>query len=166
MTHPVRVRFAPSPTGFMHLGNVRAALVNYLFAVQKKGIFIIRIEDTDQVRNMDYGAQHILADLAWLGLSYQEGPGIGGPYAPYFQSERAGLYKKYLTILVEKNLAYPCFCTAEELEKKRQRSIALKIAPRYDRTCLKLTPEERAKKIADKVPYIWRFKLPAKKWLS
>ena len=84
---PIRVRFAPSPTGLMHLGNVRTALMNYLFAQQKKGIFIIRIEDTDSQRNYDPRATKIIADLTWLGLDYQEGPIKGGPYAPYFQSE-------------------------------------------------------------------------------
>jgi glutamyl-tRNA synthetase len=145
----------------MHLGNVRAALINYLFALQKKGTFIVRIEDTDQTRNMDYGAQHIIADLSWLGLSYQEGPNVGGPYAPYFQSERNSFYKKYLTTLIEKNMAYPCFCSVEELDKKRQRSIALKMPPRYDRTCMALTEAERLQKITNKMPYIWRYKLPA-----
>src|ERR1700733_11420508 len=92
----IRVRFAPSPTGIMHLGNVRAALINFLFARQKDGRFILRIEDTDPQRNMDLGGEHILADLAWLSLTHDEGPDIGGPYGPYLQSERSSFYTDYL----------------------------------------------------------------------
>ena len=156
----VRVRFAPAPTGFMHLGNVRAALMNYLFARQKAGVFVVRIEDTDATRNVDPGAKHILDDLLWLSLSYDEGPGCGGPYAPYFQSERTHLYAEYLQLLKDKNRVYPCFCTLEELEKKRKRQIALKLPPRYDRACLRLTPEERAELLSSHTPFVWRFQLP------
>ena len=159
MKTSVRVRFAPSPTGMMHLGNVRAALMNYLFAQQKNGTFIIRIEDTDPQRNFDPGAQHILADLQWLGLSYQEGPLIGGPHEPYFQSERTPLYQEKLQELATKKLVYRCFCTTEELEAKRQRQIALKKAPRYDRTCLNLSEQEIERKCAAQIPYIWRVKV-------
>jgi nondiscriminating glutamyl-tRNA synthetase len=155
----IRVRFAPSPTGMMHLGNVRTALMNYLFALQKKGTFIIRIEDTDFERNMDPGAQQILADLAWLGLQYQEGPLVGGSHEPYFQSQRTALYQKKLHECEQKNLIYRCFCSPEELEKKRQRQLALKQPPRYDRACLKLSPEEIHDLMAHHKPYIWRFKL-------
>ena len=91
-TSPIRVRFAPSPTGFMHLGNVRSALINYLFAQQKDGVFILRIEDTDPERNVDPEATRIMSDLAWLKLTYDEGPVKGGAYGPYFQSKRTSLY--------------------------------------------------------------------------
>lgn len=155
----VRVRFAPSPTGIMHLGNVRTALLNYLFARQKNGTFVIRIEDTDPDRNFDPNAQQILKDLAWLNLDYQEGALKGGPYAPYYQSQRTYLYQEQLDILKEKAI-YRCFCTPEELERKRARSIALKIAPRYDRTCLKLTEQEVQKRLEAGVLFIWRFQIP------
>lgn len=157
---PVRVRFAPSPTGMMHLGNVRVALMNYLFAKQKHGTFIIRIEDTDQQRNVDTQASKILDDILWLGLDYDEGPIKGGHYAPYFQSQRTSIYQEKLTVLQHRELAYRCFCTTQELEKKRQRQIALKLPPRYDRTCLNLSAEQISKNVAGKVPFIWRFRLP------
>ena len=112
----VRVRFAPSPTGIMHIGNSRTALLNYLFAKQKDGTLVLRIEDTDPARNFDPGAQKIIADLNWLDLAYDEGPEKGGPYAPYFQSERQHLYQEKLDNLIKKNLVYRCFCTQEELE--------------------------------------------------
>lgn len=156
--HKVRVRFAPSPTGMMHLGNVRAAVINYLFAKQKQGTFILRIEDTDAQRMFDPQAQKILEDLAWLNLSYDEGPHMSGPFAPYYQSERTHLYQKQLNALIEKNTIYRCFCTEEELEKKRLRQQALKLAPRYDRACMILPQVEIDRLIAEKIPYIWRFK--------
>ena len=139
---PIRVRFAPSPTGLMHLGNVRTAFMNYLFAKQKKGTFVIRIEDTDLQRNFDPEATKIISDLTWLGLDYQEGPVKGGPYIPYFQSQRANIYEEYIQKLRDKNKIYRCFCTPEELEKKRQRQVALKLPPRYDRTCAKTLPHK------------------------
>ncbi len=156
----VRVRFAPSPTGIMHLGNVRAALINYLFAQKNQGTFVLRIEDTDQERNENIFTQRILDDLAWLGLTYTEGPSKSGPYEPYFQSERGLIYQDFLKILEAKNLVYRCFCTIEDIEKKRQRQIALKQPPRYDRTCLRLSPELVTIKVAQSTPFIWRFQLP------
>lgn len=160
--NPIRVRFAPSPTGFMHLGNVRAALMNYLFARQKHGTFILRIEDTDQQRNIS--PQTIFDDLAWLRLNYNEGPKNifdtqGGPYAPYFQSQRTPIYQQYLAQLETKNIIYRCFCTLEDLEKKRLRQMALRHPPRYDRTCLFLSIQDIERKLTDNVPFIWRFKL-------
>lgn len=155
----VRVRFAPSPSGFMHLGNVRTALFNYLFARQKNGTFIIRLEDTDPERNFDPNGEQIIKDLEWLGLTYDEGPLKSGPYAPYQQSLRTDLYTEYLHKLAEKKHVYKCFCTVEELEKKRQRQIALKQPPRYDRTCEKLSEAEIEQRISGNEPYIWRFKV-------
>lgn len=162
-TNSIRVRFAPSPTGLMHLGNVRTALMNYLFAQQKNGTFIIRIEDTDLQRNFDPKATKIISDLHWLGLDYQEGPLKGGPHAPYFQSKRSAIYEKYIQELRDKNKIYRCFCTPEELEKKRERQAALKLPPRYDRTCLKRSAGETQKLIDDNVPYIWRLQLDQSK---
>jgi len=155
----IRVRFAPAPTGFMHLGNARTALINYLFAKQKAGTFVLRVEDTDFKRTIDNGIEKIFENLQWLGLEYDEGPIKGGAFAPYFQSERASIYKKYLETVIEKGFAYRCFCTTEELEAKRTRQIALKVPPRYDRTCLKLSSEQIAEKLQANIPFIWRFKL-------
>lgn len=155
----VRVRFAPSPTGIMHIGNLRTALLNYLFSQQKNGVFVLRIEDTDPQRNFDIGAKKIIADLNWMNLTYNEGPEIGGPNAPYFQSERMPIYRKKLEKLINKKLAYPCFCSEEDLDKKRTRQQALKLPPRYDRTCLRFTQEDIATRFEQKLPFIWRFKL-------
>lgn len=154
----LRVRFAPAPTGMMHLGNVRTALMNFLMAKQKGGTFVLRIEDTDTERNFDPGAVKIMEDLAWLGLNFNEGPEKDGGHGPYFQSQRSDLYHKKLQELINKDGAYRCFCSTEELEKKRLRQIALKQPPRYDRTCLKLTVQESAEK-AITTPFIWRVKL-------
>lgn len=157
----VRVRFAPSPTGMMHLGNVRTALLNYLFAQQKDGTFIIRIEDTDSERNFDPSASKIIQDLTWLNLIYQEGPGKEIPqYSPYFQSQRSSIYQENLDILKANNLVYRCFCTPEELEKKRQRAIALRLPPRYDRTCANLPVPTIEGFLEQGKPFIWRFKTP------
>jgi len=155
----IRVRFAPAPTGFMHLGNARTALINYLFSKQKSGTFVLRVEDTDFKRTIEQGIEKIFENLQWLGLEYDEGPLKGGPYSPYFQSERAQIYSKYLNKIIEKTFAYRCFCTPEELEAKRDRQIALKAPPRYDRTCLHLTKEKIDEKLNAQVPFIWRFKL-------
>lgn len=162
----IRVRFAPAPTGMMHLGNVRTALMNYLFAKQKSGTFIIRIEDTDQQRNYDPMALKIISDLQWLGLDYDEGPVKQGPYAPYFQSQRTTIYQKYIEELKAKNLIYRCFCSTEELEKKRQRQIALKTPPRYDRTCLKRSPTEIEHLLNEQKPFIWRVLLNQDKTIT
>ena len=159
-TNSIRVRFAPSPTGIMHLGNVRTSLLNYLFAQQKKGTFILRIEDTDPDRNFDPNGKQIMEDLNWLGLEYDEGGIKGGPYSPYYQSQRTTIYQEQLDILKTKEVLYRCFCTPEDLERKRARSIALKIAPRYDRTCLKLSEQEIQSNLAHGMLFIWRFKIP------
>ena len=161
-----RVRFAPSPTGIMHIGNSRTALLNFLFAQQKNGTLVLRIEDTDPSRNFDPGAKIILDDLAWLSLVFNEGPSIGGSYAPYFQSERQAFYQKKLAELIKKNMIYRCFCTEEELAKKRERQRALKKPPRYDRTCLNLSQEEVEKQLAKNMPFIWRFKLDHNKTIQ
>lgn len=155
----IRVRFAPAPTGMMHIGNVRTALLNSIFARQKRGSCILRIEDTDLERNFDPGAHGILSDLDWLGITFDEGPGVGGDFGPYFQSQRFDIYQEKLYDLIEKNVVYRCFCTIEELEKKRARQIALKQPPRYDRTCLKRNNQEIEELLTQKTSFIWRFKL-------
>lgn len=156
---PVRLRFAPSPTGFMHLANGRIALLNYLFARHTGGSLILRIEDTDAERNFDPGARQILKDLAWLGITFDEGPHLGGPYGPYAQSERTDIYQKHLECLIEKKQVYRCFCSEEDLENKRARQIVLKLPPRYDRTCASLSDEQISKKLDANMPFIWRLKL-------
>src|SRR5260221_3498243 len=137
--HKTRVRFAPSPTGMMHLGNVRAALINFLFAKQKNGTFILRIEDTDAQRMFDPEAQKIIEDLAWLGLTYDEGPHVGGPHAPYYQSARTNLYEQQRAIFEENKSIYRCFCTEQDLEIKMLRHQTLKNPPRHDLTSLTLS---------------------------
>ncbi len=156
----VRVRFAPSPTGDPHVGNIRTALFNYLYARHTGGKFIIRIEDTDQVRMKEGSDQAIFDSLRWLGITWDEGPDIGGDYAPYRQSERLELYNKHALELVEKDLAYYCFCSSERLDKMRQVQEAAKKAPMYDRKCLSLTTEEIKAKIAAGEPYVIRLKVP------
>ncbi len=158
MKSAVRVRFAPAPTGMMHLGNIRTALMNFLISRQKQGTFVLRIEDTDAERNFDPGAVKIQEDLAWLGLTFDEGPGKDGGHGPYFQSERDEIYQRTLGYFIDKHLAYRCFCSSEELEKKRQRQIALKQPPRYDRACLKIAEDVAAHR-AKTEPFIWRMKL-------
>lgn len=159
MNNHVRVRFAPSPTGIMHLGNIRAAYLNFLYARQKQGVFILRVEDTDAERNFDLGAKEIINDLNWLGISYDEGPYLPGMNYSYFQSERGPLYAEKLRALQEMKKVYRCFCSAELLEKKRERQRALKQAPRYDQACLALSAEEIQKKLDSKTPFIWRFQI-------
>jgi nondiscriminating glutamyl-tRNA synthetase len=155
----IRVRFAPAPTGMMHLGNIRTALMNYLFAKQKGGIFVLRIEDTDPQRNYDPQAIHIREDLEWLNIIWDEGVGKGGKYGPYFQSERSHIYQEKLDYIASLKIAYRCFCTEEELNKKRERQQLLKMPPRYDRTCLHRTPENIEELLTQSTPFIWRLKL-------
>lgn len=159
----VRTRFAPSPTGIMHIGNVRAALLNFLFARQNNGTFLLRIEDTDQQRNIEHGTSAIIKHLDWLNLKFQEGPEVGGDFGPYFQSQRASIYQEHLNKLAEKKLVYRCFCTSEELEIRRNRQIAMKRPPRYESTCTKLSDDEITAKITAKVPHIWRMKVDSSK---
>ena len=139
MASNIRVRFAPSPTGFMHLGNIRAALLNYLFAKQNNGTFVIRIEDTDAERNLDDAGLSILKDLEWLHIKHDEGP--------YLQSERINTYQIHLDELIEKQCVYRCFCTNEELEAGRKAQIAQGLPPRYDRKCLHLSDDQIKEKI-------------------
>ena len=153
-----RVRFAPSPTGIMHIGNVRTALLNYIFALKNHGTFILRVEDTDQERNIDPQIS-IFNHLTWLGMNYQEGPGVGGNFGPYFQSQRHEIYQNHLEKLKNDNFVYRCFCTPEQLEAKRNRQIALKNPPRYDRTCLKLSAPDIQQKLEAQMPFFWRMKI-------
>lgn len=160
---PIRVRIAPSPTGLFHVGTARTALFNYLFAKKYGGVFIVRIEDTDTTRSEKRFEEDILAGLEWLGLSWDEGPGRDGGYGPYHQSDRIDLYRRHLEILFEKDLAYHCFCTKEELEAQKNYMMASGIPPKYAGTCAALTKEEAERKKSDGMPSVIRFRTPAKK---
>lgn len=138
----IRVRIAPSPTGYLHLGTVRTALYNYLFAKKEKGSFVLRIEDTDKGRSLPLYEQDILEGLKMLGVQWDEGPDIGGPYGPYRQSERSDIYASYLKKLLDENKAYRCFCSREQLEEERKAMIAQGLAPKYGGTCRNLTSEQ------------------------
>ena len=141
----VRVRFAPSPTGYLHVGAARTALFNWLFARHHGGTFILRIEDTDQLRSSDASLGGILDGLRWLELEWDEGPEIGGPHGPYFQMERLERYQLNSQRLLEEEKAYLCYCTPEELEERRRAARAQGEAPRYDRRCRDLADEEQAR---------------------
>ena len=143
----VRVRYAPSPTGLQHIGGVRTALFNYLFAKSKGGKFILRLEDTDRTRYDEKYVKNLYDTMAWLGIKWDEGGDKGGEYGPYVQSERFELYKKYAQKLIENGEAYYCFCDAERLERIRKIQTENKMAPGYDRNCRHLTPEEVQKNL-------------------
>ncbi|MGO1060975.1 glutamate--tRNA ligase [Planococcus sp. FY231025] len=162
MTQEVRVRYAPSPTGHLHIGGARTALFNYLYARHNNGKFIVRIEDTDIARNIETGELSQLDNLKWLGIEYDESVDIGGEYGPYRQMERLDTYKEHAGQMLEKGIAYKCFCTAEELEAEREAQKASGIAaPQYSGTCRNLTAEEVAEKEAAGMPYTLRMKVPA-----
>ncbi|MFA6387367.1 MAG: glutamate--tRNA ligase [Candidatus Paceibacterota bacterium] len=141
-TKKVRIRFAPSPTGFFHIGGARTALFNYLFAKKNKGDFILRIEDTDIERSKPEFEKDIMESLKWLGIDWTEGPDIGGDFRPYRQSERSGIYRKYLEKLLKENKAYYCFCSPDELDAKRQDQMSRGLAPKYDGKCSSLTADQ------------------------
>jgi glutamyl-tRNA synthetase len=156
----VRVRFAPSPTGALHIGGARTALFNWLFARHHGGKFILRIEDTDRERSTLEANHAIFHGLEWLGLDWDEGPNIGGNYGPYYQTERLEIHQKHIDQLIKAGKAYYCFCTPEELDKKRKEAAARKEAPRYDNKCRELSDEEIKKQIDSGKPKVVRFKLP------
>ena len=156
----VRVRFAPSPTGFMHVGNARTALFNYLFARHHGGDFILRIEDTDTERHSEEAVKVIYEALRWMGLDWDEGPDKGGPYGPYRQSERLDIYRDFVEKLKEKGLVYECYCTPEELEQMRKEQLERGEPPRYTGKCRHLTEEEKARLRAEGRKPVLRFKVP------
>lgn len=156
----VRTRFAPSPTGYMHIGNLRTALFTYLIAKQNGGDFILRIEDTDQERYVEGAVEVIYKTLKDIGLNWDEGPDIGGPVGPYVQSKRMGMFKKYAEELVEKGEAYYCFCDKERLEEVKAIQEASGIMPMYDRHCRNLSKEEVQAKLDAGTPYVIRQKVP------
>ncbi len=157
----IRVRFAPSPTGYLHIGGARTALFNWLFAKSQGGKLILRIEDTDIERLKEDSVSQILTSLKWLGLSWDEGPEVGGDYGPYYQSERLDIYRKICQELVDSGKAYYCFCSAEDLEKQREKQRALKQPFHYARTCRDIPPEEAKKRVEAGEKYSVRIKLPA-----
>ena len=159
----IRVRYAPSPTGHLHIGNARTALFNYLFARHKGGKFIIRIEDTDKKRNIAGGEESQLKYLRWLGIDWDESVDVPGEYGPYRQSERNDIYKKYYTELLEKGLAYKCYCTEEEILAEREEQAARGETPAYSGKCRHLTAEEQAKLEAEGRQPSIRFAVPAGK---
>lgn len=161
MSSEVRVRYAPSPTGHLHIGNARTALFNYLFARNQNGKFIIRIEDTDQKRNIEGGEESQLRYLKWLGIEWDESIDVGGEYGPYRQSERTEIYQKYTEELLEKGLAYHCYCTSEELEKEREEQQANSQMPRYSGKCRNLTAEQRAELEGEGREPSIRFRVPS-----
>ena len=160
MNNKVRVRFAPSPTGYLHVGGARSALFNYLFARRYNGKFILRIEDTDRSRFVQDALQEIFDSLKWLGLEWDEGPQTGGDHGPYIQSQRTEIYQNHAKILLESGHAYRCFCTPERLAQLRAEQEKTKQSVGYDRCCRELTEEQIQKNLADGIPYVIRFKVP------
>lgn len=156
----MRVRFAPSPTGSLHVGNARTALFNWLLARGEGGTLILRLEDTDEARSTDASASGIVEDLQWLGLNWDEGPDVGGPHGPYRQSERLHLYKGHADRLRASGHAYYCFCTRELLEDARQRALREGRTPLYPGTCRTLDPAEAARRVTGGEPAAIRFRVP------
>jgi glutamyl-tRNA synthetase len=156
----VRVRFAPSPTGYLHVGGARTALFNWLYARRHGGTFVLRIEDTDAERSSWEMVSGIVDGMRWLGLDWDEGPDVGGPHAPYFQSERLEKYRSAAAQLVERGAAYYCYCTAETLQQKRQAAEATGGGWIYDRTCLSLSAEEIAERESKGIRRAVRFRVP------
>lgn len=165
MTEPVRTRFAPSPTGYLHIGGARTALFNYLHAKATGGTFIVRIEDTDQERSSPESEKLILESMKWLGIEEDEGVLVGGPYEPYRQSERLTTYNRYVQRLLEKGHAYPCFCTDAELSAKQEKSRALGLPNVYDGKCRGLSAEEVAERKAAGETHAIRFRVESREVL-
>jgi glutamyl-tRNA synthetase len=157
---PARVRFAPSPTGSLHLGSARTALYDYLLARQTGGQFILRIEDTDRKRLVEGAEQEIYDGLHWLGIQWDEGPDVGGQYGPYRQSERKEIYLDYGRQLIKKGAAYYCFCTTDRLAKVREEQQHRREIPHYDGTCRKIDPDEADRRVAAGEKFVIRFKMP------
>src|SRR5215470_1902535 len=156
----VRVRFAPSPTGQLHIGNVRTALFNWLFARQKGGAFILRVEDTDLERSEARYETQLMEDMKWLGIDWDEGPDVGGPYPPYRQSDKMDVYRSYAERLIREGKAYYCFCTVEELEREREQALKEQRQPIYSGKCRKIDPAEAERRRAAGDPAAIRLKIP------
>jgi glutamyl-tRNA synthetase len=159
-TAPIRVRIAPSPTGDPHVGTAYIGLLNYIYARQRGGKFVLRIEDTDRARFVATSEQMIFDALRWAGLTWDEGPDVGGPYGPYRQSERSEIYRQHADLLLANGTAYRCFCTADELDASRKQQMAAKLPPRYPGTCRNLTPQQIAANEAANKPFVIRMAVP------
>lgn len=155
-----RLRFAPSPTGFQHIGGFRTALFSWLYARHSGGDFVLRIEDTDTARTVEGAVDDLLQGMNWLGMSIDEGPVVGGPFGPYYQTQRQALYAQYTHQLIESGHAYRCYCTPERLAQMRKEQEAKRLPPRYDRLCRYLTAEQRAENEAQGRSSVVRFAMP------
>ena len=160
MSPNIRVRFAPSPTGYLHVGGLRTALYNYLFAKHNGGKFVLRIEDTDQARRVEGAVENLISTLDWAGVRFDEGPGREGGYGPYVQSQRLDIYRQHADDLIKKGFAYRCFCTPERLEEVRARQNAAKLSTSYDRHCRNLTAEEVERRLSAGERNVIRMKVP------
>jgi len=158
---PIRVRIAPSPTGDPHVGTAYIGLLNFIYARQRGGKFVLRIEDTDRTRFVPTSEQMIFDTLRWLGLGWDEGPDVGGPFGPYRQSERTEIYRQHADLLLAKGTAYRCFCTAEELDAVRKQQIAAKLPPRYPGTCRNLTTQQIEANLREQKPFVIRMAVPS-----
>lgn len=156
----IRTRFAPSPTGYLHVGGLRTALYCYLFARKNKGQLVLRIEDTDQKRQVEGAEKNLIKTLAWSGIEFDEGPHVAGPYAPYRQSERTEIYRFHAHELIEKGKAYRCFCSEDRLEALRKQQEASKMPTGYDGYCRNLTKEELESNLKKGIPHVIRLKVP------
>lgn len=156
----VKTRFAPSPTGYIHLGNMRTALFNAMIARHQSGVFLLRIEDTDEARSEDMYIESLKEDLHWLALAWHEGEGCGGEHGPYRQSERQAIYQTYYQKLLDLNLAYPCFCSEDQLKLSRKMQRVAGLPPRYDGRCARLSANEIAEKYAQGMKAVLRFRIP------
>ena len=161
MSNIARVRFAPSPTGHLHIGNARTAILNWLFARHVNGKFVLRIEDTDPERSKSEYVERIYEDLNWLGLHWDEGPDVGGEYGPYRQSQRLDIYQRYANQLLKEGKAYHCFCNSDELEQMRKTAIEEGRPVTYNRKCLHLTEQAKLDLINEGRKPAIRFKVPA-----
>ncbi|MCJ8347156.1 glutamate--tRNA ligase, partial [bacterium] len=163
MTNTIRARFAPSPTGYMHVGSVRTALYNYLFAKKHKGSYILRVEDTDQTRKVDGSIESLIEVMSQLSLNHDEGPvsnGVSGDFGPYYQSERLDIYRKYIDQILESKKAYRCFCTSERLDEMRAEQTEKGLATRYDKKCVTLSEEDSIKR-AQNEKHVIRLNIPS-----
>src|SRR6266480_6229135 len=155
-----RLRFAPSPTGFAHIGGYRTALFSWLYARHTSGSFILRIEDTDVARTVENAVDYLIDGLHWLGMDFDEGPIVGGQFGPYYQTQRKALYQQYAHQLIASGHAYRCYCTSARLEQMRKEQIAKNLPPRYDRRCRYLSEAERDAKDAAGLSWVVRFAMP------
>lgn len=163
----IRTRFAPSPTGYLHVGGLRTALYNFLFARKNNGKFILRIEDTDRSRYVEGAVENLMKTLKWCELHYDEGPDIGGPFGPYIQSQRIEIYQRYAKELIEKGKAYYCFCSQERLAALREEQQRMKFHQiKYDKHCLKLSENEIKQKLLNGEPYVIRLNVPENEVVS